>query len=578
VGADDDWTGRTIDGRYVVEDTLGVGGMGVVLRARHAFTGERVAIKMLRPQLELNADMQARFLAESRAPSAIGHPGIVRVLDAGKTPEGALYLAMELLEGRSLRVPVARGELSEHEMRRVLLELLDALGAAHARGFVHRDLKPENVFLAGAAGTVKLLDFGIAKVMTPGPGSARTAAGVVMGTLAYMAPEQLHDASSVDARADLWAAGVILFEMIARRLPFSARTLEELFIAVATHEPEPIRRYVPGAPPVLHQFFARALARDPRQRFASAGEMASALTALPLGVGPSAPIAPMAAPPGASWIDPRSATESGTQASAPPVRARPVSSVPPMAYAATQAHVPQPPRPPQAMPMISAAPSQGHGRRRWILGGAVIAAMIAVAFAASRGGGGRDGRAPGDASAVAVAAPDAERAPPPPDPVPTPEPQPPMPLVPDQLQPNARHAPPAPAPASDPCTDGCKKLIACGSAPPNVNCVEECRRNDSIRACLASSKGACGPYAMCAFQTVCGTQPRGAWTCQRAAGCQGFSCQIGDAACACNCMAQMAPSHAAALMALDGCGVACNGDHECMSRRCQNLIDHCNAQ
>src|ERR1700733_9852350 len=137
-----------LDGRYVIEGELGSGGMGIVLRARHRFPDIAVAIKMLRPQFAVDPDVQRRFLAEARAPNAIGHRGIVQVLDAGKTARGELYLVMELLHGRPLRTVAPGG------VQRTALELLDALGAAHACGIVHRDLKPENVFLCDPDGSV----------------------------------------------------------------------------------------------------------------------------------------------------------------------------------------------------------------------------------------------------------------------------------------------------------------------------------------------------------------------------------------------------------------------------------------
>jgi len=166
----------------------------------------------------------------------------------------------------------------------VTMELLDALAAAHARGFVHRDLKPENVFLAEPGAAVKLLDFGIAKAFAGGnqtslPG---TAAGVLLGTLAYMAPEQLADAAGVDPRADLWAMGVMVYEMLSGRLPYNATTVEQMFVKLAKEQPDPIRAYLPSVAPAIEAFFARALARDPRTRFASAIEMAGAFAQLPI--------------------------------------------------------------------------------------------------------------------------------------------------------------------------------------------------------------------------------------------------------------------------------------------------------
>ncbi|MFN0249211.1 MAG: protein kinase domain-containing protein [Kofleriaceae bacterium] len=288
-----DWVGKTIDGRYIVDGVLGAGGMGMVFRARHKFTGGTLAVKVLKPELAADPEIQHRFLAEARAANTIGHANIVQVIDAGRSPDGVLYLVMELLVGRSLREPIARGELKPTEMRSILSELLDALSAAHARGFVHRDLKPENVFLvATQSGPVaKLLDFGIAKVMdTQNVASVRTATGSMLGTPAYMSPEQIANPSNVDARTDLWAVGVMVYEMLTGRLPFPGSTVGELMVAVATQPPRSIKHFMPTASPQLEQFFARALSRDPSARFASANDMRAALHEV-LTLRPNSPIA-----------------------------------------------------------------------------------------------------------------------------------------------------------------------------------------------------------------------------------------------------------------------------------------------
>ncbi len=290
--ADSAWVGRQIDTRYVIESELGGGGMGVVLRGRHRFTGAAVAIKMMRADLQIDAGLQERFLAEARAPAMIGHPAIVSVTDAGKMQSGELYLVMELLQGDPLRAFVGNGKLKRPDIRRVGAELLDALGAAHAKGFVHRDLKPENVFLEGPTRIVRLLDFGIAKTLAPDLASPKTAAGVVLGTLLYMSPEQLRDPRSVDGRSDLWSVGVILYELLSGALPYRGSTGAELYTALATKEPEPIARTMPGVGPEISAFFARALSRDPKGRFTSAAEMTAALNALPLAAGTAVGQAP----------------------------------------------------------------------------------------------------------------------------------------------------------------------------------------------------------------------------------------------------------------------------------------------
>jgi eukaryotic-like serine/threonine-protein kinase len=337
--SEDRWIGRVIDNRYVVESVLGQGGMGVVLRARHKFTNAQVALKMLQPDMQVNEEAKSRFAAECQTPSTIGHPGIVQVTDAGETPQGELYLAMELLDGRTLRQAIYP-PMPQQNARRIILELLDALGAAHARGIVHRDLKPENVFLAGATEKVKLLDFGIAKVLQ----TTRTAAGAMLGTVTYMAPEQLTDSSTVDARADLWAVGVIFYEMLAGRLPFPGTTLAEIVTALASRTPDPIRNYLPNATPSLEQFFARALARDREQRFASAQDFALLVSAVQIdGTAPGGPattISGLAMPP----------------VSAPHAWQRPSGSQP---------ATPSQPMAAQPTPPVTAQPSQPFATPAW---------------------------------------------------------------------------------------------------------------------------------------------------------------------------------------------------------------------
>ncbi len=352
--SEDRWIGRVIDNRYVVESVLGQGGMGVVLRARHKFTNAQVALKMLQPDMQVNEEAKSRFAAECQTPSTIGHPGIVQVTDAGETSQGELYLAMELLDGKTLRQAIYP-PMPPQNARRIILELLDALGAAHARGIVHRDLKPENVFLAGPTEKVKLLDFGIAKVLQ----TTRTAAGAMLGTVTYMAPEQLTDSSTVDARADLWAVGVIFYEMLAGRMPFPGTTLAEIVTALASRTPDPIRNYMPSATPALEQFFARALARDREQRFASAQDFALLVSAIQIdGTSPGGPATTI------SGMPPVSAQHAWQRPGAPsqPMAAQPTPSHPmtaqpsqPFATPAAPAWAPNSP-PPSAIPPAGPPP------------------------------------------------------------------------------------------------------------------------------------------------------------------------------------------------------------------------------
>ena len=274
--------GESVD-RYVLEELLGTGGFGAVYRARHAHMGRSVALKVLHPHPPPTPEMQERFLREARAAAAIDEPGIVHVYDCGVTPGGEAFLAMELLEGEDLAEHLSgRGPLPMGRAVELARAVLRPLGAAHAAGVVHRDLKPANVFLAG--GGVKLLDFGISKLEGDGV-APLTKTGVVMGTPHYMAPETFRGAATVDHRADLYAVGAMLFEMLAGRPPHDAETYERLVVKVATQPAPALSSVVPSVPAVLGQVVDRALASDPEARFGSAAELAAALAPF---VGPAA--------------------------------------------------------------------------------------------------------------------------------------------------------------------------------------------------------------------------------------------------------------------------------------------------
>jgi eukaryotic-like serine/threonine-protein kinase len=210
-------------GGYVVEGELGRGGMGVVYQATHPMIGKRVAIKVLKPSLSNNPGTVERFVQEARAVNQIGHPNIVDIFAFGALPDGRSYLIMDLLVGESLRKRVKRGALPVEDAVRILDEVASALAAAHDKGFIHRDLKPDNVYLVDHHGKidVKLLDFGLAKLLVPAGLSGRafrTATGAMLGTPDYMSPEQLKG-SGVDHRTDIYALGVVAFEILAGQRP-----------------------------------------------------------------------------------------------------------------------------------------------------------------------------------------------------------------------------------------------------------------------------------------------------------------------------------------------------------------------
>jgi serine/threonine-protein kinase len=268
--------------RYVLERELGRGAFGAVYVARHTVLGSRVALKLLHPSLGQDPGAVDRFLREARAAASVGSPHIVRVTDAGVTADQQAFLAMELLEGEDLASYLERrGRLAPHEAVWITAQVLDGLSAAHAAGIVHRDMKPANVFVArGERGEaiVKLLDFGVSKIQKPqGLQGSLTATGTIVGTPHYMAPEQLIESRSVDARADLYSVGVMLYELLSGRLPYDAETFGALFHQVLTMAPMDLRALTPDLPPALVACVHHALAREPSARWSSAAEMRDAL-------------------------------------------------------------------------------------------------------------------------------------------------------------------------------------------------------------------------------------------------------------------------------------------------------------
>jgi len=280
-----DLTGKTLSERYSVLKEIGRGGMSVVYLARHELLNKTVAVKVLREEIAGHKDSLKRFHREARAAASIGDPHIVDVTDYGFTEQGDAFIVMELLEGQDLRALVrAEGALSPERTREIGSQILRALSAAHERGIVHRDLKGENVFITRREGAdfIKLLDFGISKLVQPvdeGDSTGLTSTGQVLGTPQYLAPEQAHGVEKVDHRADIYAMGVILYEMLTGELPFSGKSVFEVLMKHAQEPPEPpsARRPELGIPADLERVALRALAKKPEERFASAGEMLAAL-------------------------------------------------------------------------------------------------------------------------------------------------------------------------------------------------------------------------------------------------------------------------------------------------------------
>jgi serine/threonine protein kinase/CheY-like chemotaxis protein len=269
-----------LGGRYRIVRVLGSGGMGTVYEAeRIDLAHKRVAVKVLHTKLEGRADVVRRFRREAEVVAAIQHPNIVSVIDFG-ADEGPTFLVMEFLDGTTLASAIEQGPpFSEKRAAFVAAQTLAALGAAHAVNVIHRDLKPENVFLtkiANIGDVVKVLDFGIAKVISERAADKLTETGTVLGTPAYMAPEYARG-EAAGVPGDIYAAGCVLYEMLAGRQPFAGGNYNAIIFAILDKEPEPLRKLRPDVSPELCAVVMRAMAKDPAARFPSALAMVQAL-------------------------------------------------------------------------------------------------------------------------------------------------------------------------------------------------------------------------------------------------------------------------------------------------------------
>lgn len=268
--------GDVLASKYRLEELLGSGGMGHVYRAVNEDIGRVVAIKVLRAEHATNGPIVERFLREARAANLVRHPNVVDVLDIGRDGDGSPFIVQEFLKGKDLANYVEKrgGKLTLAEIEEYLLPVIDAVAEAHARGVVHRDIKPENVFLAeeGKRRIPKLLDFGISKIRVANVRA--TEVGVMMGTPAYMAPEQIQGARDADPRSDVWALGIMLFELLSGRLPFDADDAPALFVAIATKDVPRLSDVCPEIPPNVSRVCDRCLRRKPDDRYPSALELA----------------------------------------------------------------------------------------------------------------------------------------------------------------------------------------------------------------------------------------------------------------------------------------------------------------
>ena len=264
---------------FRLEARLGAGGMGEVYLAEDVHLKRKVALKFLNGAAAANPDLVRRFLREAQAASALDHPNVAAIHEIGEW-QGLPFLALAYCPGETLKQRIERGPLSIADIANILRQIAEGLACAHASGIVHRDLKPANI-MVGPDGQVRILDFGLAKVLTDDGDTATrlTRSGTAVGTVEYMAPEQVRG-ESADARTDIWALGVILFEMLSGRLPFEGEHLFATWQAVLDRAPVPVSSLRPDAPPLLVQFVVRALQKGREQRTLTAVEVRERTAAL----------------------------------------------------------------------------------------------------------------------------------------------------------------------------------------------------------------------------------------------------------------------------------------------------------
>jgi serine/threonine-protein kinase len=286
-------------GRYRILELLGRGGMGAVYKAKDTMLGREVAIKVLHPNFSIDQDLLHRFEQEARAASALNHPNIITIHEFGQEG-GVHFIVSELIEGETLRRRVEKGRMNADAVLDVSIQIASALNAAHGAGIVHRDIKPENV-MARPDGLVKVLDFGLAKLAdrpatvafdTNAPTSPdfKTEPGTILGTMAYMSPEQARGLA-VDARSDIFSLGVAMYEMAAGRSPFARETVADVIVSILEKNPPPLAELAPEAPLALEAIIGKSLRKDREERYQTAGELLGDLKSVKSGGAVALPIA-----------------------------------------------------------------------------------------------------------------------------------------------------------------------------------------------------------------------------------------------------------------------------------------------
>jgi Protein kinase domain len=277
----DELLGRIIDRKYRLTRLLGEGGMGAVFEAEHTLIERKVAVKVMHPEILSIPEAVTRFFREAQASSAIGHPNIIEIQDVGKEEDGTVFIVMELLKGQSLKdLLEEKTVLSAGHAASIVLQVLSALGAAHEKDIIHRDMKPDNVFLAidqRNRQEVKVLDFGIAKVHGALEGDqGLTKTGTVLGTPNYMAPEQARG-KEIDKRLDIWAVGVMMYEMLSGQLPYNGESYNEIIGEILLETPPPLKEVASEVPDGVVSIVEKAMSKSLDERYSSVSEMIAEL-------------------------------------------------------------------------------------------------------------------------------------------------------------------------------------------------------------------------------------------------------------------------------------------------------------
>src|SRR5580704_11449008 len=259
--------GMVVGGKFALLRRIGEGGVGVVFEAEDTWIGRRVALKVLHSHLAQRPDVLLRFRREARAAAMTNHPNIVGVFEVGQCRDGSPFIVQELLDGETVRERIdAVGRLAPSVAVEILVPIMGALAAAHRAGIVHRDIKPENIFLARAPDggtTPKLIDFGIAKIAST---DRTTLTGTIVGTPAYMAPEQVSGGAEIDPRTDVWAMGALMHEMLSGRCPYEGPSAHAVLAKILSEPAAPLASHAPDVPAELAAIVDVALARDPARR------------------------------------------------------------------------------------------------------------------------------------------------------------------------------------------------------------------------------------------------------------------------------------------------------------------------